>query len=487
MSIRSLSSITGALVALVATVSAQPTSAPPPAPPTTQPEPTTQPPSTSPTPAPEPTPPTEPATEPPPVETAPVPASPDSGTVEDEPVDASAAASVFTARLYGYLDAHYEKSARTPVGVDAMGRTVKGRSPGEWDLTNFHVMLQGNVLGSYRYFINLAAPGSGSPSEDAGLDVRNAWLELPLYRDLFNVRLGKTYRRFGLYNEILDAVPTFIGIEPPEMFDTDHLMLTRTTNAMLHGKLTSGDATIAYALMTGNDERAEAEIPLGADLRFTLDPGVLVGASYYASNGDAVPGTREGSSPGGVHNWMARDDFKVYSVFAQFVRAGLTLQAEYTTATHDATRDPAAVAAMVDPDNGAGLYRPQLERFFSDPDAPAEDNVILDASFQVRAAYTRVGYEIRAGKWAFVPYAQFDYYENKETIANEDFGGDNEAGIADDGRFYKSTLGMVIRPVRFVAIKVDGSTHTQKFNGAYITYPEIRTSFSLYWEYGDVQ
>lgn len=415
------------------------------------------------------------------------PSTPPEDIAGDEATQLEATPSVFTTRLYGYIDAHYEKSARTPVGVSSSGKTVKAKSPGEWDLTNLHVMLQGNIVGKYRYFLNLAAPGSGSSSEDASVDIRNAWLELPLYRELLNLRLGKTYRRFGLYNEILDAVPTFIGIEPPEMFDTDHLMLTRTTNAMLHGRIVSGDTTVAYALMTGTDERANAEIPFGADVRFTFAPGVLFGASYYASNGDAVPATREGSSPGGVHNWMAVDDFQVYSVFGQLMTKGLTVQLEYTGAMHDAQRDPAAVAALVDPENPAGLYAPQLRRFFSDPDAPTEMNVITQASYRVHAAYVRAGYEVRAGSWSFVPYAQFDYYKNLETIANEDFGGDNEAGIADDGQFYKSTLGLVVRPIRFVAVKVDGSTHTQKFNGKFETYPEIRTSFSLYWEYGDVQ
>ncbi|HEY5926738.1 MAG TPA: hypothetical protein VIV11_33860 [Kofleriaceae bacterium] len=420
----------------------------------------------------------------PPVETAPPTTTEPTPPVIDEE-DTGAAPAVFTAKLYGYLDAHYEKSAAVPVGVNSAGQTIEAGSPGEWDLTNFHVMLQGNVFGSYRYFINLAAPGSGAPNEDASIGLRNAWLEIPLYRDLFNFRLGKTYRRFGLYNEILDAVPTFIGIEPPEMFDTDHLMLTRTTNAMLHGKLSSGDATISYALSTGNDERESGQIPMGADLRFNFQPGIVIGASYYSTNGAATPaGDVDAGNPiGGVANWMATDDFKVYSLFAQLMTAGVTLQAEYTAGVHDAERDPDRVATLA---AEAGLYQPQLDRFFMDPSDPVAMNVITNVSYQIRAAYVRAGYEIQAGKWELVPYAQLDYYDNKENIQNEDYGGDNEAGVADDGIFYKTTLGIVLRPVRFVAVKVDGSTHTFKFNGEYFTYPEIRTSFSLYWEYGDV-
>jgi hypothetical protein len=46
---------------------------------------------------------------------------------------------------------------------------------------------------------------------------------------------------------------------------------------------------------------------------------------------------------------------------------------------------------------------------------------------------------------------------------------------------------VVLRPVSFIAVKIDGSTHTQKFNGETVTYPEIRSSFSFYWELGGMR
>jgi hypothetical protein len=394
---------------------------------------------------------------------------------------------IFTARLYGYIDSHYEKSAPTPVEVDAQNQTVMGDNPAEFDVVNFNLMLQGKVYGRYRYFINFASPGSGSPTGDEGINIRNAWVEFPVYRDFFDFRIGKTYRRFGLYNEILDAIPTFIGIEPPEMFDKDHLMLTRTTNAMLHGTIDSGEAAFSYALSTGNDERSSSQVPFGVDLRFDLASTLKVGGSYYSSNGSAVPTTEvgDGAPVGGVASWMAEDRFQVYAVFAQLTRSGLTLQAEYTGASHDAERDPARVMALLDAD--PPLRDPQRQRFGLDGMVPGEGDVNIQADYQVRAAYGRAGYEFEAGGWSFIPYGQFDYYSNPESIASKDFGGDNEAGLADDGIFYKSTLGLVARPTRFVAVKIDGSTHTQKFNGETITYPEIRTSFSLYWELGNAE
>jgi len=51
------------------------------------------------------------------------------------------------------------------------------------------------------------------------------------------------------------------------------------------------------------------------------------------------------------------------------------------------------------------------------------------------------------------------WYSNPETIAKKKYGGDNEAGAADDGVFYKSTVGLVYRPAPEVAIKFDQSFH----------------------------
>ncbi|MDD9940239.1 MAG: hypothetical protein OXU20_04155, partial [Myxococcales bacterium] len=67
------------------------------------------------------------------------------------------------------------------------------------------------------------------------------------------------------------------------------------------------------------------------------------------------------------------------------------------------------------------------------------------------------------------------------TIAKKDLGGDGEAGISDDGKFQKYTLGTVFRPVPQVALKLDGSAHVQDFNGKSEFYPEIRISFSYLW------
>lgn len=391
-----------------------------------------------------------------------------------------AEASVFDSHIYGFIDSYFEKVGETPsLGED--GQTVYETNPSEFDVLNFNVMVQGSIHGRYRYFINLAAPGSGG-IDDGTLGVRNAWVEAPVIGDKLRLRTGKLYRRFGLYNEILDAVPTFIGIESPELFDKDHLMVTRTTNLMLFGSVPVGGSMLGYSVSTGNDERAEGAVPIGADV-YIDNTTLRVGSSFYTSGGDAVP-TRavgEGSPRGGVLNWMAADQYILYGGYAQLQLRGLLVQAEYWRADHDAERDEASVAALAD----AGLNDRQLARFFEDGD-PTQGVAPLAVQYTVQTAYLRAGYQIPIGDRASVtPYVQGDLYDNPEVINNKDFGGDAEAGQADDGRFLKYTAGTVIRPVPQVALKVDGSAHQLQYNGESIFYPEIRFSLSYLWQLED--
>ena len=389
-------------------------------------------------------------------------------------------APIFRSKLYGFIDAHLEKVAKTPDSVDEGGDTVYAENPLELDLPNVHAMVQGSIYDTYRFFLNLAAPGSGSNIDDEGMVVRNAWVELPIVRQYLNLRAGKTYRRFGLYNEILDAVPTFIGIEPPEIFDKDHLLLTRTTTFMLHGTTELGSAVLNYSVTSGNDERDGKAIPLGADAYIELPFGLRLGSSFYTTGGNAVPSRAvgDGSPRGGVANWMTRDKYFIVGGYAQLKRAGWILQAEYWHAKHNALRDPDALALLAE---DGSLNAAQRNRFWVDGDPTRGFN--RRAKYAVNAFYFRGGYEIAVGALSSVtPYVQFDYYQNPETVNNKSLGGDNEAGLSDDGSFEKYTLGVVLRPVPQAALKIDGSGHRQDFNGKSEFYPEIRFSLSYLWE-----
>lgn len=389
-------------------------------------------------------------------------------------------APVFRTKLYGFIDYHAEKVARTPDSVNSQGDTVYAKNPWELDILNLNVMVQGSIYDRYRFFLNIAAPASGSNLEDVAALIRNAWVEAPIWSRYLIVRAGKTYRRFGLYNEILDAVPTFIGIEAPELFDKDHLLLTRTTNLMLHGSVDVGSSVLSYSVTSGADERDAGSFPVGADLNVEFPFGLKLGTSMYSTGGDAVPSRAvgDGAPKGGVVNWMARDKYNVFGGYAQLIRAGLILQLEYWASLHDGIRDADALALMA---ADGSLNPSQMRRFYvgGDPGAGIHE----DASYTIHTGYLRAGYEITIGRRAAItPYVQFDYYKNAETVNNKDLGGDNEAGLSDDGQFEKYTAGAVVRPVPQVAAKLDASGHRQEFNGESEFYPEVRFSLSYLWE-----
>lgn len=377
--------------------------------------------------------------------------------------------------FYGFVDAYAEKVAKTPAGVGSDGNTDYESNPHEFDVPNLNFMVQASHGDKFRAFLNLAAPGA----EDFG--VRNAWVEATVYRQYLQIRAGKLYRPFGLYNEMLDAVPTYMGIEPPELFDKDHLLLTRTTNLMFKGHYNSGPNTISYAITTGNDEREGGQLPIGADINVDLDSRIKVGSSFYSSNGNAVSSKSvgEGSPTGGVLPWMEKDSFMVYGAYAQLSLERLKIQTEFWIADHDATRAPDQVQAL----EGSGLNSRQLARFGLDGDPTTTDDVNLDADYKVATFYVRTGYTFPVSGWgSFTPYVQYDYYKNPETVQSKNVGGDNEAGLSDNGLFHKSTIGSVWRPIDQAAIKLDASTHTQKYNGETVTYPEVRISFSYLWD-----
>jgi len=374
---------------------------------------------------------------------------------------------------YGYFASRYERTFNEP-GLAEDGATVYNDAPGEWSHPSFNLMFQQQINDKVKAYLNLNGSGAGT------IDVRNLWGEYA-FSPLFRVRVGKIYRTFGLYNEILDAVPTYLGIEPPELFDGDHLLISRTTQLMIYGTHDVGAGSMRYTFSTDNGEGDPVldVYPVGMDLRYvTADDRMTLGSSFYSSNGGLTPdrGPGEGSPKGGILPWMAEDDFKVFGGYAQVRQSAVVLQFEYWVSPHSGLRDPAGVVEVV---SNAGVSQPQLERFLLDTErATDETNVRVPVDFDVKTWYLRGGYSIESSVGEFVPYGQWDWYSNPETIAEKDWGGDNEAGVSDDGKFNKATLGIIYRPVPQVALKLDGSTHYYKFNGEDEKYSEIRFDIS---------
>jgi hypothetical protein len=337
-------------------------------------------------------------------------------------------------------------------------------------------MFQHQLSDRFKAYVNL------SGKDAAEVDVANMWGEYSASRYL-NVRFGKIYRRFGLYNEMLDAVPSYYGIEPPETFDGDHLLISRTTTFMAYGNARVGQGMMNYSLSTDNGEGGlteEGMVPLGFDVNYKFGRGrYTVGFSAYTAGGGSGPdkGIGEGSPKSGVLPWMASDDFHVLNGYAEGRFQNLLLQFEYAKAGHNAERDPAAVLEVL---ANTTVNANQLSRFLIDPAGSTTDpaNVNTNGEYDVEVWYLRAGYSIYTSFGELGPYFQWDWYSNPETIASKRYGGDNEAGVADDGVFNKGTVGLLFRPIPQVAVKLDGSVHYYKFMGESVSYPEIRFDVS---------
>lgn len=376
-------------------------------------------------------------------------------------------------QVYGYFATRLEKSWSVPTYT---GTGIERESPPhEFGSPFFSLMTRHQINDRFSAYVNLNGSNSGA------LSIRNSWGEYSSSAAL-NVRVGRMYRKFGLYNEVLDAVPSYYGIEPPETFDSDHLIVSRTTLLMAFGTLPAGTGQLAWSLSTDNGEGRdifEKAFPLAGDLNFTGPGGVVkIGASGYTSGGpansDVDPGS--GSPKSGILPWMERDHFTVMNGYAEIRHQRLTLQFEAARASHNAVRDAAAVVDLID---GAGPNEAQLARFLVDPSGAVDvANVRLDGDHEIQTWYARIGYSFDGRLGEFGPYAQWDYYSNPETIESKSFGGDAEAGAADDGKFHKATLGLVFRPVPQVAVKLDGSSHMYKLGGENVSYPELRFDVS---------
>lgn len=383
--------------------------------------------------------------------------------------------------LYGYINANLQKTFDYPTRATD-GSTEKVTDPAEWTpVKNFHIYGRGNFNNRISYLFNLAYA-------DDVIEVRNAWGNFA-FNDAFQVRVGKMYRKFGLYNERLDQIPTFIGIEPPEMLDTDHLFITRTTSFMIHGDVSDARHSFSYALTTENAEGgAQSKVfPLGWDVRYkSFSNSFIIGTSGFASNLGSTK-TRstvdlyEGAPSGGVLPWMDGDRYIVAGIFLEKQIGKLLVQAEYYNAKHEGLRNPEKVLTVINEGNINDFQRNRFLQSNEDlpNDALVESDVAVEANYNIQTWYVRLGYNIQTKAGQFVPYVFLDWMSYPEVIQNKDLGGDDEAGLADDGKFMKPSVGVVYRPIPNVAVKLDGSVHTQEFNGKKVSYPEIRLDFSF--------
>ncbi len=374
--------------------------------------------------------------------------------------------------IYGYFSTRLAKKYET---TGPSGAAYES-SLFEWTSPFFNIMMQDQLNENFKIFINL----NGA---DGTLKVRNYWGEYSL-NNMLNFRIGKIYRKFGLYNEILDAVPTYYGIEAPELIDEDHLLLSRTTTVMVYGSfnLPGGDFNYSFTTDNGEGGIVKNAIPLGFDFNYKFRGGdYKIGTSGYVSGGAAVPDvTVGGGTPkGGVLPWMAADNFNVFGGYTEMMFGNLLFQFEYWISEHNAQRNPASVVTIV---KNAGLSRTQLSRFLVNPAKnPAnvtEGDVIQFTNYSIQTWYVKVGYSFETGIGEIAPYVQWDWYSNPEIIAKKEYGGDNEAGVTDDGSFNMSTVGIVYRPIPAVAVKFEQGFHFYIQDAQNVRYPDLRLDIS---------
>ena len=374
--------------------------------------------------------------------------------------------------IYGYFSTRLEKSFAVP-SISA-GSIIKEDGLAEWSTPYFNVMMSHQIDDNAKVFVNL------NGAKASTIDVKNYWGEYT-FNQFATVRLGKIYRKFGLYNEILDAVPTYFGIEPPELFDADHLILSRTTTAMVYGNANIEGGQLRYSLSTDNGESGSPikETPVGYDVNYLFGSGnYVVGLSGYTSGGYTTSDVKlgSGSPKSGVLPWQSGDKFSVIGGYAEVKISNLTMQAEYWTSPHTIQRDTAKVKDVI---TKAGVNANQRNRFLiNSAGTVSETNVRVNDSYTVATYYFRAGYSIETSLGEFGPYLQFDWYRNQETISNKTYGGDEEAGEADNGEFTKYTAGIVFRPILQVAAKLDISSHNYRLNNSDVSYPEVRFDIS---------
>ena len=299
----------------------------------------------------------------------------------------------------------------------------------------------------------------------------------------YSLAAGKFFRKFDLYNETLNHFIVFSGIEAPELFDGDHT-IPRFANLSFHWEKGPWQA---YFDMGQPESGAEKDvIPVGWDFRYEQGKWLIGSSGYFSSltqkgtSSSVAPG--EGSPEGGVLPWMSEDRYAVVGAFIQRESRGFLIESAFWSAKHSGVRDPESVLLT---ERNTFLNERQLFNFFGQNagkpsgEYTAED-VLQDADYTVNTGYLRLGY----AKSEFVYYAHWDWMDHPETISDKKWGGDNEAGFSDDGTFTKWSVGIIWRPNSNIAIKLDGSVHTQDFNQASTSYPEVRAQGSWAFKAG---
>ncbi|MCC7429444.1 hypothetical protein IT568_01245 [bacterium] len=357
--------------------------------------------------------------------------------------------------FYGYLSVNYQDlgSIKIPSQVDSIS-VIKQNSTSNWKNSNFHLLFQSPIGNNFKAFGHLSADNNEK------VELRNYWGEFAL-NEKFKFSAGKIYRPFGLFNETLDSSPTYIGISPPEELNENHLLVPRTTTLLFHGTGNLERNNFRYSISFDSGEQSDGTfLAYGWDVSNEFYGIFKTGYSFYRTNEKKGSSLKvgEGAPKGSVPTWMEKEKFFVWGGYVQADYWNFTVQASWWKANHKGKRDKEQLKNL---DTEAALNPFQEVRFFAKNLATGEipTTYNLDAKYKVRTWFTKIYYTWETKKLGqFIPYYNYEYYENPETISETKFGGDNFAGNSDDGKVNKHTFGVSYKPNSKVSFKLDSST-----------------------------
>jgi len=132
----------------------------------------------------------------------------------------------------------------------------------------------------------------------------------------------------------------------------------------------------------------------------------------------------------------------VYGGYARLTLGSFLLQGEGWISPHHGTRDPAKVLLLAQ--NATHFSAANRARMGVLGANPTVDQVTTDASYSYVTTDVRMAYTFDVGTdrdpVELTPYADFEYTRDLESISDEVYGGDGEAGQSPRGRMIHARL-----------------------------------------------
>jgi hypothetical protein len=323
-------------------------------------------------------------------------------------------------------------------GYGELTLNAPSNGPAVVDLRRFVLYVGHHFTDRIRFYSEVEVEHAIASSEDAGeVEIEQAYLDGLLTRRL-NLRAGLILMPVGIIN-IYHEPPTFNGVERP---DVDTLIIPSTWREPgfgIFGELTTGLSyqlylingfnangfTAAAAVAEGHQEaQLAAARDFGAVGRLSYEPllATVIGVSgYFATSGNTLRST-VGSVPVGLFEVDARTRYRGFSARAELALLFIGDTAALNVAL--AANDPMA----------------------SLPVAKRSQGGYLEAGYDVlRLIAPGTDQSVTA-------FGRYDYVNTQASLA---------PGLVADDRLIRHTLtlGLVYRPIPYIALKGDYRRH----------------------------